>query len=96
MTESVIRTSPAHRPCGTQRAPSHFSMEGGGDLRRDPTTSTGGYPSTLEDAAAAIDYLATLEVDGDHFSVADVTSSAWPVVIDALEELTTRTSSLSR
>jgi acetyl esterase/lipase len=28
-----------------------------------------------------------LEVDGDHFSVADITSPNWAVVIDALEEL---------
>jgi hypothetical protein len=31
-----------------------------------------------------------LEVDGDHFSVADASSPAWPTVIDALEELTGR------
>jgi len=29
-----------------------------------------------------------LEVDGDHFSVADASSLAWPTVINALEELT--------
>jgi acetyl esterase/lipase len=28
-----------------------------------------------------------LEVDGDHLSVVDTSASAWPVVIDALEEL---------
>jgi acetyl esterase/lipase len=29
-----------------------------------------------------------IEVDGDHFSVADFTSPTWPIVINALEELT--------
>jgi dipeptidyl aminopeptidase/acylaminoacyl peptidase len=29
-----------------------------------------------------------LEVDGDHYTVADASSPAWPTVITALEELT--------
>jgi hypothetical protein len=28
-----------------------------------------------------------LEVDGDHFSLADITSPTWPTVINALEEV---------
>jgi hypothetical protein len=28
-----------------------------------------------------------LEAGGDHFSLADITSPAWPIVINALEEM---------
>jgi hypothetical protein len=34
-----------------------------------------------------MDGMNRIEVDGDNFSLADTSSSAWPVVIRALEEL---------
>ena len=42
----------------------------------------------VEKAKAAGQEAALLEIEGDHFTVIDVASEAWPMVIDALDGLT--------
>jgi acetyl esterase/lipase len=49
----------------------------------------------VEAATAAGQDAQLLEVDGDHFSIADVSSAAWPTVVKALEELMDGVSSRS-
>ena len=55
------------------------------DDDRVPFTQSETY---VQAAAATGQDAHLLEVDGDHFSVADITSPAWPTVIRALDELT--------
>ena len=47
----------------------------------------------VEAATAAGQDAQLLEVEGGHFSVADISSSAWPTVVKALEELMARVTS---
>ena len=42
----------------------------------------------VQAATAAGQDAQLLEVDGGHFSIADISSPTWPTVVKALEELT--------